>query len=137
MRSAGVTDWPRYRAVDYRNLGQQVSAEEARPGDIVYIDNPNSDTDHVGIYIGNGQMIESPTSGQRTKVSAVGNRATSYRRILNDGSVAAIAAPGGGVSWSYNNQPWRINTSRVVVNALNSTRPRAPMGTRGFSRMEF
>lgn len=91
----------RYRAIDYGRMGRAVSIGEALPGDIVYIDNRNSTTDHVGIYIGNGQMIESPTTGQRTKVSRVGNRATSIRRILTDGQLGRMAAPpksSGGVS---------------------------------------
>jgi cell wall-associated NlpC family hydrolase len=106
LRAAGVPDARRYRAVDYRSLGSEVSAEQAQPGDVIYIDNPNSDTDHVGIYLGDGMMIESPTSGQRTKISAVGNRATSYRRILTDNAIGMSATPGGGSAWLYNGAPW-------------------------------
>lgn len=41
------------------NLGHRVSASDARAGDWVWW--PNQ---HIGLYIGNGQMIDSPTEGQ-------------------------------------------------------------------------
>ncbi len=70
----------RYRAVDYGHMGVSVSAESARPGDIVYFDNPG-DVDHVGIYLGNGKFIESPQPGERVKVSPLRSGAQ-IRRIF-------------------------------------------------------
>lgn len=99
FKAAGMTDWPRYRAVDYGKMGQQVSAQDARPGDIVYFDNPG-DVDHVGIYIGNGKMIQAPTTGDVVRVTNVG-KATSYRRIFDDAAFTQIATPEGGAYWSY------------------------------------
>lgn len=43
----------------------EVSASEALPGDIVYYGW------HVGIYIGNGQMIHAPEEGDVVKISTV------------------------------------------------------------------
>jgi cell wall-associated NlpC family hydrolase len=40
--------------------GRQISAAEARPGDLVY---PRSGG-HIGIYVGNGIMIDAPRSGK-------------------------------------------------------------------------
>ncbi len=98
FNAAGISI-PRYRAVDFRNMGQSVSLDNALPGDIVYIDNPNTDTDHVGIYIGNGQMIQSPTTGQNTQVSNVSSwNVTSIRRILSDDQLGTFAAPPGSSS---------------------------------------
>ncbi len=98
FNAAGISI-PRYRAVDFRNMGQSVSLADAVPGDIVYIDNPNTDTDHVGIYIGNGQMIQSPTTGQKTQVSNVSSfNVTSIRRILTDSQLGQMAAPPGSPS---------------------------------------
>jgi cell wall-associated NlpC family hydrolase len=108
MKQAGI-DWNRYRAVDYQHVGVEVTADQAKPGDVIYIDNPNSDTDHVGLYIGDGKMIESPTSGQRTKISVVGNRATSYRRILEDDQLQSTLMPGGYTGYSYGGDPWTIS----------------------------
>jgi cell wall-associated NlpC family hydrolase len=49
-------------------MGQQVSRAEARPGDLVAFYSPVS---HIGIYIGNGQMVHAPTSGDVVKVASV------------------------------------------------------------------
>jgi cell wall-associated NlpC family hydrolase len=49
-------------------MGQRVSRAEARPGDLVAFYSPVS---HIGIYIGNGQMVHAPTSGDVVKVASV------------------------------------------------------------------
>ena len=92
--------WPRLRAADYGRLGTAVSLNDARPGDIIYYDEPGG-TDHVGIYLGNGQMVQSPTTGDVVKISSVG-RPTSIRRIFEDGAFGQIALPTGQVTSSYN-----------------------------------
>lgn len=74
----------RYRAVDYGHMGHQVSVEQGRPGDIVYFDEPG-DTDHVGIYLGSGKFIESPTQGQRVQISSLRSGAQ-LRRIFGGAS---------------------------------------------------
>lgn len=102
-RAAGIQlngeAWPRLRAVDYGRLGTAVSADQARAGDIVYYDEPG-DTDHVGIYIGNGQMIQAPQSGDVVKVSRIGTP-TSIRRIFDDSAFGQIALPSGATTTSY------------------------------------
>ena len=50
---------------DQGAAGVEVSASEALPGDIVYYGW------HVGIYIGNGQMIHAPEEGDVAKISTV------------------------------------------------------------------
>lgn len=57
--------------------GKAVSYNELQPGDLVF---PHSG--HVGIYIGNGQMIHAPRTGDVIKVSSVYKFMTG-RRILN------------------------------------------------------
>ncbi len=49
-------------------MGQQVSRDQLQPGDLVFFYSPVS---HVGIYIGNGQMVHAPTSGDVVKVASV------------------------------------------------------------------
>ncbi|MDX6256847.1 MAG: peptidoglycan DL-endopeptidase CwlO [Frankiales bacterium] len=46
--------------------GRHVSQSELRPGDLVFYGSP---IHHVGIYVGNGNMIESPHSGASVEVS--------------------------------------------------------------------
>jgi cell wall-associated NlpC family hydrolase len=49
-------------------IGQSVSRDQLQPGDLVFFYSPIS---HVGIYIGNGQMVHAPTSGDVVKVSSI------------------------------------------------------------------
>jgi cell wall-associated NlpC family hydrolase len=49
-------------------MGQAVSRAQLQPGDLVFFYSPVS---HVGIYIGNGQMVHAPTSGDVVKVASV------------------------------------------------------------------
>lgn len=58
------------------NVGTPVSQSQLQPGDLVF---PH--TGHVGIYVGNGQMIHAPQTGDVVKVSPVYNFYAA-RRIL-------------------------------------------------------
>ncbi|TFV63495.1 NlpC/P60 family protein [Geodermatophilus sp. DF01-2] len=52
------------------SMGTPVSRSEARPGDLVAFYSPVS---HIGIYLGDGQMVHAPTSGDVVKVASVDN----------------------------------------------------------------
>ncbi|MGY2082609.1 transglycosylase SLT domain-containing protein [Blastococcus sp. SYSU DS0539] len=73
------------------------SLAAARPGDLVFFDNSSSRAgiDHVGIYLGNGQMIAAPQAGETVKVQAVGTP-TVIRRVLAEPTSATAAPAGGG-----------------------------------------
>lgn len=58
------------------NEGQPVSEDQLKPGDLVF---PHAG--HVGIYVGNGQMIHAPQTGDVVKVGPVYNFYAA-RRIL-------------------------------------------------------
>jgi cell wall-associated NlpC family hydrolase len=58
------------------DVGQPVSEDQLKPGDLVF---PH--TGHVGIYVGNGQMIHAPQTGDVIKVGPVYNFYAA-RRIL-------------------------------------------------------
>jgi cell wall-associated NlpC family hydrolase len=60
-------------------LGQPVSRDALRPGDLVFFYTPVS---HVGIYIGNDQMVHAPTSGDVVKVSPIMSGFSGARRIV-------------------------------------------------------
>jgi peptidoglycan DL-endopeptidase CwlO len=73
-----------------RTSSQQATAGEpvasladARPGDLLFFDHSSSRAgiDHVGIYIGNGQMIAAPRSGETVSVKDAGTPAV-IRRVL-------------------------------------------------------
>ncbi|MGL4570125.1 MAG: NlpC/P60 family protein [Clostridium sp.] len=61
---------------DQIGAGRAVSRSELQPGDLVF---PNSG--HVGIYVGNGQIIHAPQTGDVVKVSPIWNFMAA-RRIL-------------------------------------------------------
>ena len=58
------------------NVGVPVSQDQLQPGDLVF---PH--TGHVGIYVGNGQMIHAPQTGDVVKVSPV-YKFYAARRVL-------------------------------------------------------
>jgi cell wall-associated NlpC family hydrolase len=76
---------------DQARAGREVSAAEARPGDLVFFDRPT--IDHIGMYAGNGTWVVAPKTGDVVKVQAVDlSEATTIRRILPDGPAGTAAA---------------------------------------------
>lgn len=62
-------------AADQRNNGYYVSRDNLMPGDLVFFANSGG-IHHVGIYVGNGNMIHAPQTGDVVKISSI---ETSYR----------------------------------------------------------
>jgi cell wall-associated NlpC family hydrolase len=50
------------------NSGMHVSRNDLQPGDLVFF---FADISHVGIYLGNGLMVDAPSAGQDVQVQAV------------------------------------------------------------------
>ncbi len=72
-------------AADQARQGVPVpSLADARPGDLVTFGSP---AEHIGIYVGNGMMIDAPHTGTDVRIEPVGTP-TSIRRI--------VAAASGG-----------------------------------------
>ncbi|MFB7787182.1 NlpC/P60 family protein [Streptomyces vinaceus] len=65
-RSAGVS-LPRTTYTQI-NAGQRVSRDQLAPGDLVFF---YSGVTHVGLYIGNGQMIHAPRPGSTVRVAPI------------------------------------------------------------------
>lgn len=96
----------RFRAKDYSHMGAAVSLQDARPGDIVYFDNPG-DVDHVGIYLGNGMFLQAPQTGDVVKISPVHGQ-SSIRRILGDNAWAGMHTdPAGRFVYNYGSTTYR------------------------------
>jgi cell wall-associated NlpC family hydrolase len=58
---------------DQWNEGAHVSRADLRPGDLVFFAYNTSDPatiHHVGMYIGNGQMVEAPYTGANVRISS-------------------------------------------------------------------
>jgi cell wall-associated NlpC family hydrolase len=61
-------------------MGTPIALADLQPGDLVFFYSPVS---HVGIYIGNGQMVHASTSGEPVKTASVDSMPSynSARRI--------------------------------------------------------
>jgi cell wall-associated NlpC family hydrolase len=77
-RAAGIS-LPHSSASQSR-MGRAVSRSELQPGDLLFFYSPVS---HVGMYIGNGQMVHASTSSQPVKVASIDSMPSynSARRI--------------------------------------------------------
>ena len=74
----GIT-LPHYAAAQYQ-LGVAVPSDQLQPGDLVFFDG----LDHVGIYIGGGQFVHAPHTGDVVKITTLAAYGGSYvgaRRI--------------------------------------------------------
>ncbi|HCK3094179.1 TPA: C40 family peptidase [Clostridioides difficile] len=61
--------------------GKKIEKNNLQAGDLVFFHNPIS---HVGLYIGNGEFIEAPTTGKNVRVSKLSSRKdfNTARRVL-------------------------------------------------------
>ncbi|MEW1660664.1 NlpC/P60 family protein [Streptomyces sp. NPDC093707] len=74
---SGLTQWAYRRAgvslprtsQAQRGAGTRVPLSQARPGDLVIY---RSDASHVGMYVGNGQVVHAPHPGARVRYDPVG-----------------------------------------------------------------
>jgi peptidoglycan DL-endopeptidase CwlO len=87
-------------AADQAHAGVAVpSLADARPGDLVFFGTPPH---HVGIYAGDGQMIDAPHTGSTVGLHKVWGTPSAIRRVLP----AAAEASGGGVSAALARVPY-------------------------------
>ncbi|WP_062302339.1 C40 family peptidase [Demequina subtropica] len=78
FKDIGVTDIPRV-AKDQGRIGTEVaSLDEAKVGDLLIFDNGS----HIGIYLGDGKMIDAPYRGSYVQERKVYETPTSIRRVL-------------------------------------------------------
>lgn len=78
-------------AADQANSGTEVSAADAKPGDLVYFGKPAY---HIGIYLGNGMMLDAPHTGASVRVEKVWSDVSGYRRVIPDNPTAATTGSG-------------------------------------------
>ncbi len=78
FRSVGIS-LPRTSRAQ-QNVGTQVSVKNVQPGDLVFMGKPAY---HVGIYIGGGQYIHAPQTGDVVKIAAYNpSKFSSATRVL-------------------------------------------------------
>jgi cell wall-associated NlpC family hydrolase len=91
LADLGVTGVPRV-ARDQATIGAEVpSLDQALPGDLVVL----SGGKHIGIYVGDGRMIDAPKPGKAVTIRDVYAEPTTIRRILPQAGAAATATPAG------------------------------------------
>ncbi len=61
------------RASDMGKLGFQVGKSDLEPGDLVFFNTMQRINSHVGIYIGGGEFVHSPSTGGRVRVEKLTN----------------------------------------------------------------
>ena len=67
---------------------------DAQPGDLVFFEPGSSGPGHVGIYLGNGQMIDAPHTGTDVRIEPVG-QPVAIRRILTGADATETAVDSG------------------------------------------
>ena len=66
-------------------MGKAVKSSEMRPGDLVFYANSKGTINHVGIYIGNGQIVNAASRRSGIKISTWNYRSpVRIRNILGD-----------------------------------------------------
>ena len=96
---------PRTAALQYE-ASTHISDSDRQPGDLVFFSENGKKVSHVGIYLGNGIMLNSQSSGQKTGV-VVADLSSPYwirtyfgaGRIIEDSSASlAVTQQGSGMS---------------------------------------
>ena len=61
--------------------GKTVSKANLQPGDLVFFNTSGSGVSHVGIYVGGGNMIHSPSTGKTVRVTSINSADYSARFV--------------------------------------------------------
>lgn len=117
---AGI-DLPRV-ADQQEQVGTQVaSLAQAQPGDLVFYGNPAY---HVGIYLGNGYMVDAPETGQTVQIQPVGDP-TEIRSVAPAMNSAQVNAPSdlssvfAAATQAYNLPPNLLTSVATAESGMN------------------
>lgn len=84
-------------AKEMSQVGQKISVESLKPGDLVFFNTMRRTFSHVGIYLGENRFMHSPRKGQRVRVDNMEEsywtaRFTGARRIIDKDMVEDISS---------------------------------------------
>jgi cell wall-associated NlpC family hydrolase len=77
------------------------SLADAQPGDLVFYagsDGTSSSPGHVGIYLGNGEMVDAPYTGASVRIDPVGDP-VAIRRVAGSSAPVSTSAPSSPPSY--------------------------------------
>lgn len=80
FRNAAGVSLPRTSSAQ-SGYGQTVSKANLQPGDLVFFNTSGSGVSHVGIYVGGGNMVHSPTEGSTVHVTSINSSYYSSRFV--------------------------------------------------------
>lgn len=90
-------DLPRVSRQQAKEGREVPSIDQAQPGDLVAFSSRGYNVGHIGMYIGNGEMLHAPRSGTNVRIDGISeyygennwqNKLTTIRRVLPDESEA-------------------------------------------------
>jgi hypothetical protein len=73
------------------------SLADAKPGDLVFFGDP---VHHVGIYVGDGKMLNAPHRGEVVRIEKVWGTPSAIRRVLPEQAAVSSALSAAGLSLS-------------------------------------
>lgn len=88
FRNALGLDLPR-TAREMASRGDKIGKQDLKPGDLVFFNTMRRAFSHVGIYVGDGQFLHSPSSGGGVRVEDMGasywsKRFNGARRVVDE-----------------------------------------------------
>lgn len=124
-RRAGITNMPRVSREQQR-WAWPIKAADARPGDLVFFGEPVT---HVGIYIGDGRMIDASSSRKQIVERAIWTSdVVRYGRVPRPG-VARPAPPKPASSTTAKPSPAATSTGKPASPAPKASASPAPKST--------
>lgn len=95
LADLGITSGVPRVARDQATLGQEVpSLDQALPGDLIVLNGGK----HIGIYVGDGQMIDAPKPGKSVTIRDVYAEPTTIRRVLPQQAAAGASTASASLS---------------------------------------
>ena len=115
------------RSDEMSRVGGSIDKSELQPGDLVFFNTLRMPFSHVGIFIGNGQFVHSPSSGSTVRVENMNlsywqSRFNGARRLIAGEPLASpVSTP--IVDTDGSGAPRRIDLQTVPSSAAPAARP--------------
>lgn len=133
MKEAGIQEGRR-TALGYYNESTQVTRDQIQPGDFVFWNdltgNKHSSVYHVGMYVGNGEVIDCSTDHGGVGTRNLDDLQDSAKRKFTFGRYAPLAGSGSGIASSGCVLPGATVSSDFIWPVPSSSTISSPFGMR-------